>query len=35
MFADVEKYNFTLKSNSPALKLGFEQIDTSTIGPDW
>ena len=35
MFGNIDTYNFTLKSNSPALKLGFEQIDTNNIGPSW
>jgi len=32
-FVDPRSGNFTLPSNSPALKLGFKQIDTSTVGP--
>jgi parallel beta-helix repeat protein len=32
-FVDTAKNNFQLKPNSPALKIGFEQIDTATIGP--
>jgi len=31
-FADYENNDFTLKENSPALKLGFEPIDTSDVG---
>ena len=36
MFADPERYhslNFELKANSPALRLGFRQIDLSQVGP--
>ncbi|MDA3961136.1 MAG: right-handed parallel beta-helix repeat-containing protein [Planctomycetota bacterium] len=32
-FVDVAKRDFTLKSDSPALKLGFKPIDISTVGP--
>ena len=32
-FVDVQNHNFALKPDSPALKLGFEPIDTSKIGP--
>ncbi|MBQ2955203.1 MAG: right-handed parallel beta-helix repeat-containing protein [Clostridia bacterium] len=32
MFEDVENRNFTLKPESPAFKLGFKQIDLSTVG---
>lgn len=32
MFMDLEKRNFTLKPESPALKLGFKQIDINEIG---
>lgn len=32
LFEDVEKYNFTLKPDSPAFKLGFKQIDLSKTG---
>lgn len=31
-FVDAAAFNFTLKPTSPALKLGFKPIDTSTIG---
>ena len=31
-FVDAAKYDFRLKPDSPALKLGFEPIDASTIG---
>ena len=33
MFENVGKYDFRLKKSSPAFKLGFEQIDTSEVGP--
>jgi hypothetical protein len=33
LFVDPQNANFTLKPNSPALKLGFKPIDTSKIGP--
>ena len=32
-FVAPDKYDFTLKSNSPAFKLGFKAIDLSTVGP--
>jgi hypothetical protein len=32
-FADAAALNFTLLPGSPALALGFQQIDTSTVGP--
>ncbi|MBQ4079779.1 MAG: hypothetical protein II596_03770, partial [Thermoguttaceae bacterium] len=32
-FVDVQNHNFALKPDSPALKLGFEPIDASKIGP--
>ena len=32
LFADIENGDFTLKPDSPALALGFEQIDMSLIG---
>ena len=35
MFVDPEKYNFKLQNDSPAFKLGFKQIDTSNVGPNW
>ena len=31
-FVDYENNDFTLKENSPALKMGFEPIDTSDVG---
>ena len=38
-FVDPENFDFRLKPDSPALKLGFKPIDTSTVGlvgpPDW
>jgi parallel beta-helix repeat protein len=33
MFVDASHYDFRLKPESPAFKLGFEQIDMSTVGP--
>jgi hypothetical protein len=33
MFVDAANYNFSLKSGSPALKLGFNAIDMSSVGP--
>jgi hypothetical protein len=33
LFADFENFNFTLLEASPAFGLGFEQIDTSDVGP--
>ena len=33
MFVDVEKGNFRLTSESPALKLGFQPIPFDKIGP--
>ena len=35
MFVDPENYNFELKSGSPAIALGFHDIDTTNVGPDW
>jgi hypothetical protein len=32
-FVDPEKGDFTLRPDSPALKLGFQPIDVSTVGP--
>ena len=32
LFVDIENQNFRLKSNSPAFKLGFKQIEMSNIG---
>jgi len=32
LFVDIENQNFTLSEDSPALKLGFQQIDMSKIG---
>ena len=31
-FVDVDRFDFSLKEDSPALKLGFKPIDTGTIG---
>jgi parallel beta-helix repeat protein len=33
LFVDPENYDFRLKENSPAFKLGFKNIDMSTVGP--
>jgi hypothetical protein len=33
LFVDPSKADFRLRKDSPALKLGFEPIDTSTVGP--
>ncbi len=33
LFENPEKGNFTLKPNSPALKLGFSPIDAANVGP--
>jgi hypothetical protein len=33
MFVDAEHFDFRLKPESPALAMGFNQIDVSTIGP--
>ena len=33
MFVNPEKYDFTLKSGSPALKMGFKNIDMKKVGP--
>jgi len=33
LFVDPEKGDFTLKPDSPALKMGFQPIDVSTVGP--
>jgi len=33
LFVDPEKGDFTLKPDSPALKLGFSPIDVSNVGP--
>jgi len=38
-FANVSRYDFRLKRSSPALKLGFQEIDTAAVGlygePTW
>jgi hypothetical protein len=38
-FVDAARFDFRLKPDSPALKLGFQPIDTSTVGlvgpADW
>ncbi|MGK7393037.1 MAG: right-handed parallel beta-helix repeat-containing protein [Candidatus Cyclobacteriaceae bacterium M3_2C_046] len=33
LFMDLENYNFTLRKDSPAFKLGFEPIDLNLVGP--
>jgi len=33
LFVDPEKGDFTLRPDSPALKLGFQPIDVSKVGP--
>ncbi len=33
-FEDVDKYDFRLKNDSPALELGFKSIDMTTVGPE-
>jgi hypothetical protein len=33
LFVDAEHFDFRLKENSPAFKLGFKNIDISTVGP--
>jgi hypothetical protein len=33
LFVDPEKYDFRLKSDSPAFGLGFKPIDLSNVGP--
>lgn len=33
LFVDAEHYDFRLKENSPAFKLGFKDIDISSVGP--
>jgi len=33
LFINADAFNFTLQSNSPAFKLGFNQINTAIIGP--
>jgi len=32
LFVDPARDNYTLRPESPAFKLGFEPIDTSTVG---
>ena len=34
-FVNPSEYNFTLKPTSPAFKMGFKQIDTDNVGPNW
>jgi hypothetical protein len=33
LFAGAASYNFALRPDSPALKLGFKPIDMTTVGP--
>ena len=33
LFKNAKAYDFSLRKNSPAYKLGFEDIDTSDVGP--
>jgi hypothetical protein len=33
LFVNADHYDFRLRSESPALALGFEPIDTSAVGP--
>jgi parallel beta-helix repeat protein len=33
LFVNADNFDFRLKPGSPALKMGFEQIDLSTVGP--
>ena len=33
MFVDAANHDFRLKADSPALKMGFQQIDMSQVGP--
>ena len=33
LFVNAKKYDFHLRPDSPALKLGFKDIDLSTVGP--
>ncbi len=33
MFEDAGNFDFTLKDGSPALELGFKQIDVDDVGP--
>ena len=33
LFVDAERDDYTLRPDSPALKLGFQPIDTKVIGP--
>jgi len=33
LFVDPDKGDFTLKPDSPALKMGFQPIDVSKVGP--
>lgn len=33
LFGNLQKYNFNLKKNSSAFKLGYKNIDMSNVGP--
>ena len=33
LFVNASNFDFRLRPNSPALKLGFQPIDMSTVGP--
>ena len=35
MFVDPKNYNFQLQVGSPAIDLGFHDIDTSNVGTNW
>eukprot|EP00490_Sorites_sp_Unknown_P011011 CAMPEP_0114660688 /NCGR_PEP_ID=MMETSP0191-20121206/20668_1 /TAXON_ID=126664 /ORGANISM="Sorites sp." /LENGTH=77 /DNA_ID=CAMNT_0001890301 /DNA_START=1025 /DNA_END=1258 /DNA_ORIENTATION=- len=35
MFNDPQSFDFTLNPDSPSIALGFKQIDTTNIGPNW
>lgn len=35
LFVDAANYNFKLQADSPAIALGFQQIDVENVGPDW
>eukprot|EP00483_Globobulimina_turgida_P010652 UN10673 len=35
MFVDPTNHDFQLKSGSPSIALGFHQIDTTNVGPNW
>ena len=33
LFVNAGNFDFRLRADSPALKMGFQQIDMSTVGP--